>query len=377
MLRVARLLLVSGLLLACERQSELRIGIVVSYDASLAAMIAAEEANRMAPAGAPRIDVIIPPYTPPNTAAPAITIASELVDNASVVAVVGHSNSSASLAASPIYNRSGLLQIAPTSTAPALRAAGEYTFTLLPNDENQARFLVKTVLASAPRRLGIVYVNDDYGRGLLAFVRRSLPSGITTLELPYRELPDVIHAGGEIDRAAAVNADPFRSAIDRLRTFGPDHILWLGRPAPLGDYLDAVPASLRGLPITGSDALDSPLLYDNAYGRFNGIRFVRFLDPASADPQVTALRDAFFHRSGNRISSEAILTYDAVRLIASAVHQGAHDRKSIRNHVARIGSAGPAFNGASGRLAFDSAGEVAREYMLAEVAPDGVHAVSR
>ena len=376
MYRIARLWLVSALLLACQRRDEVRIGIVVSYEARRAASIAVDELNREAPRGAPRIVLVTPPYTPPSSAAPAITTASEMVADERVVAVVGHSNSSATLAAAPLYNRARLMHIAPTSTNRALRDAGDYTFTLVPNDELQARFVADVVRAGGPRRLGIVFVNDDYGRGLLTLVRRSLPAGTVTLELPYRELPDFQEDNGTIDRAAAVRTDPFGATIDRLRTFEPDHVLWLGRPAPLGDFLDSIPDELRRVPITGTDALDAPLLYVNAGSRFTGVRFVRYSDPNSMNPRAVAIREAV-HRSGSDFSSEAMLTYDAVRLIGRAVHEGAQTRTRVRDYVAGVGTALPAFEGASGPIVFDEAGEVTRGFELVQVTNSGVVPVNR
>lgn len=376
LLRLARLLLVSVVLLACQRPDVVQIGLIVSFEARRAASIAIDELNREAPRRAPRIGLVSPPYSPPSSAAPAITIASELAADDRVIAVVGHSNSSATLAAAPLYNRARLVHIAPTSTNRALRDAGDYTFTLVPNDEVQARFVADVVLSSDPHRLGIVFVNDDYGRGLLTLIRRNLPAGVTTLEIPYRELPDFQGENGTIDRAAAVNADPFQATIDRLRSFMPDQLLWIGRPAPLGDFLDSIPAELRRVPIMGTDALDSPLLYLNDGSRFKGVRFVRYIDPGSLNPRVVAIRDAV-HRSGSDFSSEALLTYDAVRLIGQAVHDGAHTRRRVRDYIARVGSDLPPYEGASGSIVFDEAGEVTRHYELVEVTSVGVAPVNR
>lgn len=76
MLRFARLLLVCVVLSACNGPAEVRIGLVVSYEAQRAATIAIEELNREAPPGAPRIKLVAAPYAPPSSAAPAITVAS-------------------------------------------------------------------------------------------------------------------------------------------------------------------------------------------------------------------------------------------------------------------------------------------------------------
>src|SRR5260221_3740861 len=97
----------------------------------------------------------------------ALTAAESLATDATILAVVGHTNSNASLAASQVYNERHVVQIAPTSTAPLYSHAGPYSFRMVPSDLYQGEFLAKVVAGgSPPSRVAVLYQEDRYGRSL-------------------------------------------------------------------------------------------------------------------------------------------------------------------------------------------------------------------
>ena len=68
-----------------------------------------------------------------NDAAIAKQIATKLVNDPDILAVVGHNASNASLAAAPIYQEGKLVMLSPTSFANNLTEAGDYIFRAVPN----------------------------------------------------------------------------------------------------------------------------------------------------------------------------------------------------------------------------------------------------
>ncbi|MEE3719145.1 ABC transporter substrate-binding protein [Tumidithrix elongata RA019] len=76
-------------------------------------------------------------------------VASEFVKDTSIVAVVGHNSSNASLAAAPIYQAGSLVMVSPTSTAKSLSGAGSYIFRTVPSIRFEAdalsRYAVRTM----------------------------------------------------------------------------------------------------------------------------------------------------------------------------------------------------------------------------------------
>jgi branched-chain amino acid transport system substrate-binding protein len=78
-------------------------------------------------------------------------VATALVQDPQVLAVVGHNASEASLAAAPIYQSGELVMITPTSSAKALAGFGSYIFRALPSSRFLAEPLVKYVLKVAKK----------------------------------------------------------------------------------------------------------------------------------------------------------------------------------------------------------------------------------
>src|SRR5881394_3679443 len=99
----------------------------------------------------------------------AIRIAQQLADDPAVVAVVGHLTSSASLAAGRIYGeaRRPVVMISPSASSPDLSGVNPYMFRVCPSDLSHGAQLARYArqLLSA-QRVGVIYLDDDYGRGL-------------------------------------------------------------------------------------------------------------------------------------------------------------------------------------------------------------------
>jgi branched-chain amino acid transport system substrate-binding protein len=69
-------------------------------------------------------------------------IATQLVADETVLAVVGHNASNASLAAAPIYQKGGVVMITPTSFANNLSGLGDYIFRVVPSTKAMVQPLV-------------------------------------------------------------------------------------------------------------------------------------------------------------------------------------------------------------------------------------------
>lgn len=354
MRRCCLLLLCTLVMGGCAEEAPPRIGVTVSTMPGRAADLAAAE---LQPGERGYFEAVVAASTAPaSDAAQAIEQAYAFVNDPRVVAVVGHANSAASLAASQIYNAAGLVQIAPTTTAPVYSQAGPFSFRLVPSDTLQAAYLSKAQRHHWPgSRIAVVHVNDDYGRGLLRVLRPQLEGVV--FEAPYADDADSV--------AVASLAD----AIGSSRA---DLLLWLGRPGTLARLIERVRTVLPDLAIVCADACDVAYVYENSGGRFTGLHFVRFIDPVAGDSAISEFQRRYRALTGELASSEALLTYDAVTLVRAAVRDGARTRADVRAWLESLGSTRPAWRGLTGSIEFDPSGAYARAYMLAEVRPEGV-----
>lgn len=275
----------------------------------------------------------------------AVRVASRLADSG-VVAVIGHIFSSTTLAAAPVYNDPDhpLVAISPSATAPALSAAGPYIFRVCPSDEQYGVALARF----ARQRLGlsrgaVLYVNNEYGRG----IRRTFTQ-------------DFVRQGGTL-----ASVDPFLEA-------SPDASLYLERirQDPTIQFL-VVAANIteaaqvigqvraRGieLPILGGDGLDGiEETGPDAEGVYVSTVYLPTLNTDANRDFLRAYRDRF--PLGNSVDYSAAASYDIVYLLKDALSRAGGDRRALREALADIGHGTPAFEGVTGRIAFDAQGDV-------------------
>jgi branched-chain amino acid transport system substrate-binding protein len=293
----------------------------------------------------------------------AITAAESLSKDPSVLAIVGHSNSSGSLAGSQIYNERQIVQIAPTSSTAALTDAGPYTFRLVASDVHQSRFIADVLARdSAATPVAVFHVSDDYGRSLYEGLRSNLAAAGVPLvfDYPYSQRDSLTDVAGTVEAVV-------RSGAARL--------VWLGRPQQLRQLLRLLRPARPGISVIASDAVDTRETARNADGLMTGVRFVCFVDIQSPRPQLVALRERFRARTGSELSAEVALTYDAVMLVAAAARESGLSRDGILEYLNSLGGTRPAYPGATDDIAFDSNGDPDPSYCLAEVTKDGVKIV--
>lgn len=291
----------------------------------------------------------------------AIRVAGELRDDPSVVAVVGHINSAATLAAAPIYNDSSanpVVELSPASSSPLITQAGPWTFRVCPTDLQHGPALANwayTQLGS--RRAEVLYANDAYGRGVLeSFTAAYVHDGGQVIgEDPY--LPDMVRRGPALD--------PY---LERAERDSMDALMIAGQAATAEKIVrEARRLGYHG-PVLGPDGITG-LKDDGAIAQ--GVFISSAFLPDRATPAAQAFVKAYEARFHQAPDHRAAMTYDAVLLLGRAIDAVGTGRRAIRDYLARVGNGEPAYNGVSGRIAFDANGDVAGKQVTIGVVHNG------
>lgn len=294
-----------------------------------------------------------------NVAETAIQTADSMVSVEGLVAVVGHANSAASLAASQIYNRAEVVQIAPHSTAALYSQAGPFSFRMVSSDDRQGSFLAERLARERTEaRLAVLYVNDDYGRGLRSAFLDALADDRFQVVL---QLP---HAEEEIDSAGIART------VRALEAADPDLIVWLGRGSVLHRYLGSLRARLGSVSIWGSDAAGRPDPGIERSEEWNGIRYVDFAYPEDS-PELQAFREVSRRELGRDPETVELLTHDAVAVVLEGIRSGARSGPELRRFLISLGRERPAYPGLSGPIHFEADGDLDRGYRLRTIAVEG------
>lgn len=94
----------------------------------------------------------------------AANVAEQIVADESIVAVVGHFTSSCSMAAAPIYQDHGMLEISPCSSHADYTKTGDWIWRVSPLTADEARTVSKFVTNYwKSKKVGILTMNTDWG----------------------------------------------------------------------------------------------------------------------------------------------------------------------------------------------------------------------
>ena len=279
----------------------------------------------------------------PGNVTSAVQIAAFMRDDPSVLAVVGHPESGATLDATAIYadlehgGARALAAVSPTGTSPALSGRSEWIFRVCPSDlaasEAAARYALDSLGA---RRAAVIYRNDPYGKDWTKEFARIFTSN-----------------GGTV-----VQRDPYLAGVTEwaayagyIRRLNPDVLMFPGGSEDAEPFIAALRAEGVRVPIIGGDAV-APLA--NKPNEYRGVKFTSFFVPERATtPEARGFIEAYRKKYNEMPDPRAALSYDAALLIGRAIIEVGTDRTKIRDYIAEVGSRRPALKGATGPIAFN------------------------
>jgi branched-chain amino acid transport system substrate-binding protein len=264
----------------------------------------------------------------------AAAIAQEFVADPTVVAVVGHVNSGAMVAASRIYD-GHLAALATTATSPDLTGISPWVFRAISSDSTNGLDIARFAKRLGRRRAAILYENNSYGRGLTESFRRNFDGEIVSVD-PIAE-----------------DARDFEPYVSFFKQRAPDVVFVAGTErSGIGILREARRRKLAA-DFIGGDGW-AGVVADTAAseGAYVGAPFT------AADPRPEARRfvEAFRSRYNLEPDGNAALAYDATMVLARAVAERGTSRAAIREYLATLGDRG-GLAGVTGTLRFLPSGD--------------------
>ncbi|MFL5577043.1 MAG: ABC transporter substrate-binding protein [Gemmatimonadaceae bacterium] len=281
-------------------------------------------------------------------AARAVGIAGDLIDDASVVAVVGHVNSGTLLAAARLYD-GRLPAVAATATSPDVSGVSRWVFRVVPSDSLAGASLARAAAALGGRRAAVLYENDSYGRGLARAFAAEFRGTLVSIDPVSRSTRDYEPYVAYYRRQAPDVVFVASSEETGLRFL---------RAARQGRLHSALLAADGWLGVTVDTAA--------AEGAYVGVAFV----PTDPSPAAQRFVAAFHARYGADPDASAALAYDATRLVARALTDGGPSRGAVRDYLATVGRS-HSFEGVTGTVRFDASGDPAGKDVLLTRVHDG------
>ena len=288
----------------------------------------------------------------------ALRIAQEFLDDPQIVAIIGHLNSGPSRAAAQLHLTAvdPPPMISPSASSPDLTGLSPFFFRVCPSDlsfgQQLARYAYEVLAA---RRAGVIYLNDDYGRG----VRRTFAAEFARL-------------GGTV-----VEQDPYLPRVGssepylaRMRASGGVDALVLGTDRSSAETVLRDRAQL-GLPwlTLGADGLSG---IEGLGAASEGVRIATAYLPDRPGERNAEFVAAYGRTyPGQYPDHRGAGAYDIVHLVARAIERVGSERQAIRDYLAQVGGGEPAFEGVTGRIAFDRFGDVPAKPVVIGVVRSG------
>jgi branched-chain amino acid transport system substrate-binding protein len=323
-----------------ERYAHLFEGVALAFDSL----------NRIRPPGAPPLAL----RRAPATADSPVKIATAFRDDPAIVAVIGHTESDATIAAAPVYadrahGGKDPVPVVTLASANAVTRISPWIYRVNVAMGEQGRVLARYADSLGLRRAGVLYRNEPSGKDFVAAFSEEIAKhgGVVIERDPFTEdiwdfdayAKRLVKNGAQIV-AVAGNIPQGRAVIHALRAAGGQQpVVSTNGPAPkdTGDF--------RGLHYLVLYSPERPVAVEGA--RFATLFQARY--EASPDHW-------------------AALGYDAAMLIGRAVHDAGPSRPGIHAWLGTIGKSLPPHPGVTGSIAFDEHRDpMDKKVMVAEV----------
>jgi branched-chain amino acid transport system substrate-binding protein len=277
-----------------------------------------------------------------------------------LVAVIGHSDSASTLSAAALYNSMKLPQIVTIATNPAITNIGPWTYRICLSDSFQGPALAEhSVKDWNKRRIGVFYVNDDYGRGLAELFESHVVRLGAKIEFSvlHRNLLD------------PDDQEHIRSVIARINRgeYRPDLIALFQRTEAADWTLAELRRSEVRVDLLGGDSLGLSGFAEADPALKEGMRISAFFHPRPENPKSERFAKDYRRVTGTEATYGDAFAYDAIYLVRDAVLSEGFSRQAIRSYLDRLIRERIEVDGASGKFVLGEDHDARRALYIVEI----------
>lgn len=287
----------------------------------------------------------------------AASVARRIVDAGIYAAVIGHVNSSCTLAAMPIYAETGLPVLCGSSSNSQVTESGWTNIIrcTIRDDYGAQQYSAYAVNNLGKKKLGILFANDDFGRGL----RDKMMTAADALGA------EVVADAGftpNVDKDfSAIVTDFVAKGVEAfmLNCNYTEGGLFLGQAQSLG---------VSGIPTVGPDSLLYNEFIELAQGAAEGANVLAAYDPYSANEKTVAFMTKFAADYDALPSQVAVFTCDLLMLVQTLMAGGTEAADLIAAAKAAT------FEGVGGTYNWNEKGDVESRTFAVVTVKDGAFA---
>ena len=287
-----------------------------------------------------------------NDPAIAQQVATEFIKDTSILAVVGHNASNASIAAAPVYQQAGLVMISPTSFAQNLSGIGSYVFRTVPSIGFVADSLSRYAMKTANKTNIAICVDSK---------------AIDNVSFKDEFIKAVSAAGGKINPTvcdlAAADFNP-SAAISQSISSGADSLLLAAHVDRIDRALEVARSNQGKLTLFASPTLYTFKTLQAGQGAVNGMVLAVPWHPTAipGNPFPSNATKLW----GGSVNWRSATAYDAIQAIIIGLKAGNVSRDGLQK---ALSSPNFSANGATGTIQFLPSGDRNGSAILVKVQP--------
>lgn len=307
--------------------------------------IATEEINSRGGIGGQTLEVI---FFDNNSSPIGSYLAATKAVQAGVVAIVGSSWSSHSLAVARVAQKNSIPMISPISTIPALTRIGDYIFRVSYNDDFQASVAARFAYNDLQARTALIIIDiaSDFSISVARIFKETFVDlgGYVKKEIEYK----FQQSGALIPLHAATENDA-------------DIVFLAGHDESGAIFAKLQQGGLTAIPI-GTDGWDADSFFSLGGNTISKGYYVNHWIAGDTNSRtrdfVTKYRDAA------EMKAPTALAYDAVHVLAEAIAKaGSIEPEKIRDSLHDIKN----FAGVTGSITFDANGDATKKACIIEI----------
>ena len=273
-------------------------------------------------------------------------IAQKFVSDPKIVATIGDFTSSACMAAQPIYDRAGLVQLSPTASHQDFAPKSPWSFGIIGTQVMEGAFMADyTVKRDGKKKIAVLYINNDWGIAAQdQYIKRAKDDG-----------GQVVAVENYFDRDK-----DFTGVLTKLRGSKPE-ALYIATMYNDGALISKQREKLgwNDVAVYGPGSLYSPKLLELGGSSVEGLKTGTIFMETDPRPEVQDFIKTFKARNnGVAPNMFAAIAYDAISILAQTIEKAGTDRKAIRDELSKVQN----YVGMTGKFGFTEQRDVKRDY---------------
>lgn len=311
--------------------------------------IAADEINKNGGIYGKPVEIILEDSR--SNAKDAVTAMNKLVTIENVKIVLSQ-QSPVVVALSPIANKNKIILIDTGSVTTAYITPDDYTFRTSYGAPYFAKSIISILNKESINSIGVLYVNNDYGLGMLN---------------TYKEL----FKGKIVAESFSPEDTDFRTQILKIKIADPEVIIYSSNPKQAGVLLKQIKELGLKKPIyTDVYAIEYPLVLDIAGDAAEDVIYIsQYYNTNRTDKVFQEFNNEFVNKYNEISNALSAQTYDGLMVLAYVMKQCKNPLNTdcIKDKLYKLEN----FQGAIGSISFDRNGEVKERPVTVKTVKNG------